>query len=73
MAEYREPEGWNEPEECKPRLDADGDALNCTECTEVHCDHNQLEYDINDDNFDPYDNSEDERSSRLRHDDELSA
>ena len=28
--QYKEPENnWNQPEECVPRYDSDGDALNC--------------------------------------------
>ena len=36
---YKEPDNWNEPEECKPRLDSEGDALNCMECIEYTCEH----------------------------------
>ena len=27
------------PEECKPRYDSDGDALNCMECDQKGCDY----------------------------------
>ena len=32
--QYKEPENWNQPEECVPRYDSDGDALNCIECNQ---------------------------------------
>jgi len=37
--EYKEPNNWNEPTECKPHYDGEGDALNCMECDQKHCDH----------------------------------
>ncbi len=30
---------FQEPEECKPRYDSEGDAVNCAECDQNNCEH----------------------------------
>ena len=46
--EYKDPPGWNEPpEDCKPRFDAEGDAVNCMECDDQTCEHWQEWNEVN--------------------------
>jgi hypothetical protein len=37
--QYKEPDNWNQPEECAPHYDSDGDALNCMECNQKECEN----------------------------------